>query len=196
MRLVALASIAGLCAVHFLPIPSPVATVLLTAQVAAVVWFATKRMWITIPITAAALTGLLTLNLSAAKADLIIAGLCHFSAYATLLTWFALSLRPGAEPAITRFARRMRATMPQAVVRYMRAVTIAWTIFFAAQLLLSVTLASLGDLTAWSTFVMVWNLPSVAVMVVGEYAVRSCLFAREERTGFLATLTALKDIRP
>jgi uncharacterized membrane protein len=195
VRLVALASIAGLCAIHLLPIPSPVATVFLTAQIAAIVWFATRRAWLAIPVAAVALAGLSCLGISVAKADLAVAGLCHFVAYASLLTWFALSLRRGHEPVVTRFARQLRKTMPAAVTRYTRAVTIAWAVFFAAQLLMSLTLA-VTDLTVWSTFVLVWNLPSVAVMAVGEYAIRSCLFAREERTGFLATLTALRDIRP
>jgi uncharacterized membrane protein len=144
---------------------------------------------------AIASVALFELHLPAATADLAIAGLCHGAAYMALLIWFVLSLRPGSEPAITGFARRMRKTMPPAVQRYTRAVTIAWCVFFAAQLATSLTLAASGDIQAWSTFLTVWNLPSIAVMALGEYAVRSCLFARDERTGLLATLAALRHIR-
>jgi uncharacterized membrane protein len=193
--LIALASIAGFLSIRFLPVSSPWMTVLLVAQIAGIVWLATRRLLLAGAVATSALIALFELDLSAAKADLVITGLCHFSVYATLLAWFGPSLRPGTEPVITGFARQMRKTMPPAVVRYTRAVTLAWCAFFAAQLLISLGLAVSGDTSAWLTFVAVWNLPLVAIMALGEYGIRSCLFAREERTGLLATLAALRNVR-
>lgn len=168
---------------------------MLAAQIAALMWLATRRLLLAGVVAAGASIVLFELHLSAARADLVMTGLCHFFTYAALLTWFGLSLRPGTEPVITGFARQIRKTMPPAIVRYTRAVTLAWCAFFAAQLLMSATLAIIGDSNAWLTFVTVWNLPLVAVMALGEYCVRSCLFARDERTGLLATLAALRDFR-
>jgi uncharacterized membrane protein len=181
---------------RFLPASSPWAAVLPMAQIAAIAWFATRRL---LAVAAAALiasVGLFALHLPPVATGLVTVGLSHFTAYAALLCWFAPSLREGSEPVITGFARQMRKTMPPAVERYTRAVTIAWCVFFAAQILISITLALTGDTGAWLAFVTVWSLPSVAIMALGEYGVRSCLFARSERTGFLATQSALRDIRP
>jgi len=168
---------------------------LLAVQIAAIVWVATRRLLLAGVVATGALVALFSLDLSAAKADLVVTGLCHFFVYAALLSWFGRSLRPGTEPLITGFARQMRKTMPPAVERYTRGVTIAWCAFFAAQLLISLGLAISGDISAWTEFVAVWNLPLVAAMAVGEYGVRSCLFARDERTGLLATLAALRNFR-
>lgn len=124
-----------------------------------------------------------------------IGGCFHLMAYAALLTWFALSLRRGHEPAVTGFARQMRTFMPINVLRYTRAVTWAWCVFFAAQLIVSLLLVTMTPYSTWSSFVSVWNLPLVVIMALGEYGVRSCLFSRSERTGFLATLVALREVR-
>ena len=193
--LVALASIAGFLLIRFLPVPSPWMTVLLAAEITALMWLATRRLLLAGSVAAGASIVLFALHLSAAKAGLVMTGLCHFFTYAALLAWFGLSLRPGTEPVITGFARQIRKTMPPAVERYTRAVTLAWCVFFAAQILISSALVIFGDTNAWSAFVTVWNLPLVALMAVGEYGVRSCLFARDERTGFLATLAALRGFR-
>lgn len=193
--LVALASIAGFLLIHFLPVSPPWMTVVLAGQIAALMWLATRRLLLAGAVAAGASIVLFVLHLSAARTELVVTGGCQLFAYAGLLTWFALSLRPGAEPVITGFARQIRKTMPPAVERYTRGVTLAWCAFFAAQILLSSTLAIFGGLNAWSAFVTVWSLPLVALMALGEYGVRFCRFTRDERTGFLTTLAALRDFR-
>jgi uncharacterized membrane protein len=123
----------------------------------------------------------------------VAAGLCHAAAYALLLVWFAASLRPGREPVVTGFARRIRQTMPDSVVRYTRLVTLAWCAFFALQLGVSLGLL-LAAPEAWASFVNLWNLPLVAAMMLVEFVCRSYLFRREPPTGLMATLAGLRRI--
>lgn len=97
--------------------------------------------------------------------------LTHWSIYAALLAGFAFTLRPGREPLITAMARRMHGLTPE-MARYTRKVTIAWSLFFAAQLTLSVLLFCFAPLTVWSFFVNILDLPLVVAMFAAEYAIR------------------------
>lgn len=100
-----------------------------------------------------------------------VSALTHWSIYAGLLAGFGLTLRPGREPLITAMARRMHGLSPE-MERYTRKVTIAWVLFFAAQLAMSVGLFCFAPLTTWSFFVNILDLPLVAAMFALEYAVR------------------------
>ena len=136
----------------------------------------------------------LWLGLPARSVGLAVGGLCHAAANVCLLTWFVASLRPGREPIITGFARRMRQTMPLTVVRYTRRVTIVWAAFFAAQLGVSAVLLIAAPDRVWSSFVNLWTMPLVAAMVLGEFACRWFAFRHEQRTGLVATLAGLTRI--
>jgi uncharacterized membrane protein len=145
--------------------------------------------------TIAALSvALLWPGLSARSVALAVGGICHAAAYACLLTWFAVSLQPNHEPVVTGFARRMRQTMPATVVRYTRRVTVAWSVFFAAQLVVSATLLIAAPIGAWSSYVSIWNLPLITAMVLAEFTCRWLLFRREPHTGLFATLAGLRRI--
>ena len=134
------------------------------------------------------------LGLPARSVGVAFGGICHAAAYGCLLTWFATSLRCDHEPVVTGFARRMRRTMPDKVVRYTRRVTVAWGVFFAAQLAVSATLLLAAPVAVWSGFITVWNLPLVAAMGLAEFGCRWLLFRREPRTGLVATLAGLRHI--
>jgi uncharacterized membrane protein len=123
---------------------------------------------------------------------LVVTGGCHTAAYSALLIWFGLSLRPGHEPIVTGFARRVRQTMPDSVVRYTRKVTIAWCVFFAGQLVVSTTLLLFAPHAAWFSFVTLLNLPLVVMMALAEFACRRVLFRHEDYTGLIKTLSALR----
>src|SRR5271170_5894985 len=69
-----------------------------------------------------------------------VSALTHWSIYAGLLASFALTLRPGREPLITAMALRLHGGISVELAAYTRKVTIAWSVFFAGQLTLSVTL--------------------------------------------------------
>ena len=100
-------------------------------------------------------------------------GVPHAAAYVFLLWYFGRTLRRGTEPLVTRLARRVHGTMPPSMVTYTRRVTIAWCVFFAAQLAASALLLLFSSLDRWSLVVNVLNFPLVAAMFVAEYAYRS-----------------------
>lgn len=98
--------------------------------------------------------------------------LAHWSIYASLLATFALTLRRGRTPLITSMAYRLHGTLSDEMIRYTRGVTIAWSLFFTAQLLTSILLFSFAPLTVWSVFVNLLDVPLVMAMFAGEYAYR------------------------
>ncbi len=103
-------------------------------------------------------------------------GLVHTITYATLLWVFARSLRSGGEPIVARVARRMRGDLPQQIESYTRRVTLAWAIFFAAQLAASAFLLAARPLPVWLAFINLWNLPLLLVMGGAEYSYRLIRF--------------------
>jgi uncharacterized membrane protein len=127
--------------------------------------------------------------------ELVAAGGCHAAAYCGLLIWFCRSLRPGREPAVTGFARRVRRSMPAKVVRYTRQVTIAWCLFFAAQLLVSAALLASAPIGIWVTFVKLLNVPLLVAMMLAEFGCRLILFRHEPHTSLINTLVAMRYAR-
>jgi len=124
-----------------------------------------------------------------------VSALTHWSIYAALLAGFALTLRPGHEPLITGLARRMHGLTPE-LARYTRYVTIAWSVFFAVQLALSVTLFCLAPLPVWSFFVNILDIPLVAVMFAAEYAVRLRCLRNPPRHSLGAIITMVTEMFP
>jgi uncharacterized membrane protein len=96
----------------------------------------------------------------------------HAIAYLSVLTIFAASLAPGRKPIVTGFAEKSRGELPPAVVVYTRRVTVAWCLFCAAQLLVSLLLLLFAPTHVWSMFVNVCNLPLLVAMFCGEFAWR------------------------
>lgn len=165
-------------------------------QVGIVVWVLGRqaRPALRIVLLATALLTVIATILGSGSAAPAITGACHTGAYLLLLAWFAGSLRQDREPVVTSLARRIRASMPDTVVRYTRQVTIAWCVFFAAQIATSAALLLLAPRPVWLTFVTVLNLPLLAAMTVAEFAVRCSLFRHEPRTGLRRTLTAMRHM--
>lgn len=91
----------------------------------------------------------------------------------TMLCWFFLqTLYGGRTPIITTIARTIHPDMPEGVVRYTRNVTVAWSIFFAMQVLVSLAIFWIASIETWSLFANVLNWPMVIAMFVAEYACR------------------------
>lgn len=134
-------------------------------------------------------------GLPARSVGLAMTGSCHGIVYISLLTCFAMSLRPNREPVVTGFARRIRLTMPDKVVRYTRQVTIAWCAFFAAQIVLSAVLLLVAPAAVWFAFVNLLNMPLVAAMILAEFGCRRILFRHEPRTSLSETLSAMRHAR-
>lgn len=99
-------------------------------------------------------------------------GLPHAAANLALLWLFGRTLAPGRTSLITRLATTVHGRLSPEVAAYTRRVTFGWTLFFAAQLVVSLLLYMLAPMAVWSLFINVLNGPLVALMFLGEYAWR------------------------
>jgi uncharacterized membrane protein len=90
---------------------------------------------------------------------------------------FGLTLRPGQDALITRFARLEHATaLPASVERYTRRLTVLWTVFFAAMATTTVVLEIVASRTVYSLFANVINWLLLFAFLVGEYRYRRIRF--------------------
>jgi uncharacterized membrane protein len=85
---------------------------------------------------------------------------------------FGLTLLPGALPICTRFSRMLGEAQSPAMLRYTRAVTVAWTLFFAVVTALSCALFFAAPVWVWSTFANLLYFPLLAAMFACEYTLR------------------------
>ena len=103
---------------------------------------------------------------------------------------FGRTLRAGAEPLVSHFARLLHGSIPPEVERYTRKATVAWTLFFLTLFTASCVLYLGGFLAAWSLLANILSPFLVAGMFVGEYAVRLRALPNWERAGILAGIRA------
>jgi len=115
---------------------------------------------------------------------------------ASLLATFGLTLRPGHEPLITGMARRLHGDIAAELVTYTRNVTIAWTVFFAMQLALSIGLFCFAPLVVWSFFVNILDIPLVAAMFAAEYAIRLRVLRDPPRHSLSAIIGMITETFP
>ncbi len=122
------------------------------------------------------------------------AALMHWVLYASLLASFALTLRRGQTPLITAMAYQLQGPdIPPELAVYTRRVTIAWSLFFAAQLSASIILFCFAPLTAWSFFVNILDIPLVVAMYAAEYAVRVRVLRDPPRHSFATIFEMVSD---
>ncbi len=106
----------------------------------------------------------------------------HFGAQLLFGSWFGRTLLPGDTPLISQFARHVLGQeLSESHARYTRRLTVAWTLFFAINLLMSVALFLLAPIEIWSYYANVLNLPLIGVMFAGDYLCRFRFLAPEER---------------
>lgn len=116
-------------------------------------------------------------------------GMWHASMNLFMLWLFARTLRQGRVPLITQVARHLDGGVaPPGMDAYTRNVTIAWSLFFAAQLLVSATLYLFAPLPVWSLFINVLNAPLLALMFGGEYMVRVLRYPGYARNSILQVI--------
>jgi len=96
----------------------------------------------------------------------------HVGTNLLLGAMFGRTLAASREPLVTRFARMVHGTVPAAVERYTRQVTLAWAVFFLAMAALSCALYFSGNFAAWSVLANFLTLPAVVAMFAVEYLVR------------------------
>ena len=111
---------------------------------------------------------------------------CGF--YAIMSLSFARSLLKGRVPLCTQLADKVHGPLSELELRYTRQVTIAWVVFFLANLLATFLLFALAPLKVWSLFVHFFSLPLILLMFAAEFAVRRRVLPKVQRDGLMATL--------
>jgi len=90
---------------------------------------------------------------------------------------FAWSLRPGAEPMITRVARAIeRDTIPARILPFLRSATLVWCGFLALNGVIITLLAVYAPLAWWTLWTGVFAYVAMGALLLGEYAVRKVRF--------------------
>lgn len=113
--------------------------------------------------------------------------------YALLSFTFARTLARGRVPLCTHWAHLVHGPLPPAVARYTRNTTAAWALFFALITCASLALYQYAPLRLWSAFSNFFTIPLVALMFMGEYAVRRRCLPAEHRTGLLQSVRVYLD---
>ncbi len=112
----------------------------------------------------------------------------HMGANTALGWMFGRSLRRGHTPLCTQFATIVRGTLPPAVQRYTRTVTVAWTLFFALMATLSTVLFALAPIGTWSTFANLCSPVLVASMFAAEAGCRRLALPGLEHAGVMEAI--------
>lgn len=105
-----------------------------------------------------------------------------------LLWLFGRTLTRGNEPLISQISRHINGKLDPEVADYTRHVTIAWCIFFALQVIISLLLYAYAPVAAWSFFINVMNLSLLIAMFVGEKAYRTVRFPDHPKTSILKAI--------
>jgi uncharacterized membrane protein len=92
--------------------------------------------------------------------------------YLILAFGFGRSLLSGQTALCTRWATMVHGPLSEPVQHYTRAVTLAWTLFFAGISLTGALLYAFAPLPVWSIFSNFLTLPLAALMFAIEYEVR------------------------
>lgn len=120
----------------------------------------------------------------------------HVGIMLTLGVFFGRTLLAGAEPLVTRLARMgNRHGISDRKQRYTRQVTLAWTLFFGLNALLSTVLFAFAPRVLWSAYANLLTAPLVGLMFVAEYLCRRRLLPAAERPGFIDTIRAWQRAR-
>jgi uncharacterized membrane protein len=111
---------------------------------------------------------------------------CGF--YAIMAWTFGRSLLNGHVPLCTQLADKVHGPLSAVELGYTRSVTIAWTIFFLANVAATILLFEFASLRIWSLFVNFFSLPLILLMFAAEYAVRRRVLPQVQGSGLIATL--------
>ncbi len=119
---------------------------------------------------------------------LAVNGLSHATLNLFLLWLFGRTLLRGREPLISQISRHINGELKEEVVEYTRHVTIAWCVYFALQVFVSLGLYLLAPLGAWSFFINVLNLPLLILMFVAEKVYRTRRYPNHPKTSILKAI--------
>jgi len=157
-------------------------------------WQARRRWW-SLPVAAAAVGVLAWLWPGVRQSVSLMYYLQHLGAHLALAALFGRTLFGPGEALITRLARMADGELSERKARYTRNVTIAWTVFFLANALLSTLLYALAPIAVWSVHANILTLPLVALMFGAEFAVRQFALPAHERPGLVESIRAYREAR-
>lgn len=106
----------------------------------------------------------------------------HLGTNLALGTLFGRSLHGGGEALITQLARAVhQGELSEHKRLYTRRATLAWTLFFLSNALISAILWLLAPQAVWSVFANLLSAPLLAAMFIGEHIWRAKVLPPEER---------------
>ena len=117
----------------------------------------------------------------------------HAGIYALLCLAFGRTLQGGKIPMVSQFAQIVHGILSPALIRYTRAATRAWTFYFGGVTTLSLALFWLAPVHIWSAFANLLNMPLLALMFAGEYAVRCYRLPAADRAGPIEAIRAYRQ---
>lgn len=147
-------------------------------------------LWLLVLMVVAAMTWALEQGHPGRMGLAVTYGAPHAAAYLFLLWLFGRTLRPGEEPFVSRLSRRVHGTLAPEMEAYTRGVTLAWCMFFAGQVAVSLLLLAFAPLETWSLFVNVLNIPLLALMFAIEYLYRVTRYRDHPRATISGILRA------
>jgi uncharacterized membrane protein len=117
----------------------------------------------------------------------------HLGIHVALGVFFGKSLLGPGEALITRMARRIFShELSERKVRYTRHVTLAWTLFFFTNALVSTGLFVFAPPAIWSVHANLLTGPLIAVMFTVEHLWRRCVLPPHERPGLADVVRAYR----
>lgn len=116
----------------------------------------------------------------------------HVGVNGALGVLFGRTLAAPRQPLCTFLAGKIHRRMTPLIVRYTRQVTVAWTCFFAAMVLVSIVLFAAAPIEVWSVFANLLTFPLVGLMFVVENEVRKRVIPAEDRVGMLEAIHAFR----
>lgn len=118
----------------------------------------------------------------------------HFGTNLALGILFGRSLLGPGEALVTKFARTAHyGAISGTKARYTRQVTIAWTIFFLGNVIVSSALFWLAPPVAWSVFANLLSVPLIGLMFAIEHLCRHHLLPPEDRSTIADTIRGYRE---
>lgn len=116
----------------------------------------------------------------------------HIGVNGALGLFFGRTLVASRQPLCTFLASKIHRRLTPLIAHYTRQVTVAWTLFFAVMVLLSVVLFAAAPIEVWSVFANLLTFPLVGLMFVVENEVRKRVIPPEDRVGMLEAIHAFR----
>lgn len=109
----------------------------------------------------------------------------HAGIHLLLCAHFALTLRPGQLSLVGGIAQRVHGSLNDDLVAYCQRVTLIWVVYFLTMSLLSVWVYQAGSWRAWSMLANLITPVAIALLFVGEHALRYRLHPEFERASLM-----------